>query len=110
MEFRVWAPAAHRVVLHCGADPDSTSVPMSTSDGQWWSAQVERAGHGTDYGFSLDGDERVLPDPRSRWQPGGVHGRSRVYDHGRFAWGDAAWTGRQLPGAVVYELHVGTFT
>ncbi|MFD0576376.1 malto-oligosyltrehalose trehalohydrolase [Dactylosporangium darangshiense] len=81
-----------------------------TPDGQWWAAEDPAAGHGTDYGFALDDDERVLPDPRSRWQPGGVHERSRVYDHDRFAWGDAAWTGRQLAGAVVYELHVGTFT
>jgi maltooligosyltrehalose trehalohydrolase len=39
-----------------------------------------------------------------------VHGPSRVYDHAAFAWSDHAWTGRQLPGAVLYEMHVGTFT
>ena len=39
-----------------------------------------------------------------------MHGPSRVYDHSAFAWTDGAWTGRQLPGAVLYELHVGTFT
>ncbi|WP_432825310.1 malto-oligosyltrehalose trehalohydrolase [Dactylosporangium sp. CA-092794] len=104
MEFRVWAPAAHRVTLHCGTE----SIPM-TADGQWWTAE-RPAEHGTDYGFSLDEGERVLPDPRSRWQPAGVHERSRVYDHTRFAWDDAGWTGRQLAGGVVYELHVGTFT
>ncbi|WP_432972946.1 malto-oligosyltrehalose trehalohydrolase [Dactylosporangium sp. CA-233914] len=105
MEFRVWAPAAHRVVLHSGTE----AIPM-TADGQWWTARDPAAGHGTDYGFALDDDERVLPDPRSRRQPGGVHGRSRVYDHARYSWGDAAWTGRQLAGSVIYELHVGTFT
>src|SRR4051812_13000016 len=105
MEFRVWAPSARRVVLHSG----TAAIPM-TADGQWWTAQDPHAGEGTDYGFALDDDEQVLPDPRSRWQPDGVHGRSRVYDHDRYAWGDAAWTGRQLAGSVVYELHVGTFT
>ncbi|WP_433204742.1 malto-oligosyltrehalose trehalohydrolase [Dactylosporangium sp. CS-047395] len=105
MEFRVWAPSARRVVLHSG----TAAIPM-TADGQWWTAQDPSAGHGTDYGFELDEDDKVLPDPRSRWQPDGVHGRSRVYDHDRHAWGDAAWTGRQLAGSVIYELHVGTFT
>ncbi|GAA2343984.1 malto-oligosyltrehalose trehalohydrolase [Dactylosporangium salmoneum] len=105
MEFRVWAPAARRVVLHSGTE----AIPM-TADGQWWTAEDPGAGHGTDYGFALDDDERVLPDPRSRRQPGGVHGRSQVYEHDRFAWGDAGWTGRQLAGSVLYELHVGTFT
>jgi len=51
-----------------------------------------------------------VPDPRSRWQPDGVHGLSRLYDTQAYEWGDAAWTGRQLAGSVVYELHVGTFT
>ncbi|MEU7874030.1 malto-oligosyltrehalose trehalohydrolase [Dactylosporangium sp. NPDC049140] len=105
MEFRVWAPSARRVILHSG-----TAAISMTADGQWWTAQDPSAGDGTDYGFALDDDERVLPDPRSRRQPGGVHERSRVYDHGRFDWGDGAWTGRQLAGSVIYELHVGTFT
>jgi maltooligosyltrehalose trehalohydrolase len=39
-----------------------------------------------------------------------VHGLSRVYDHTAFAWTDDGWTGRQLAGSVLYELHVGTFT
>ncbi|WP_426504150.1 malto-oligosyltrehalose trehalohydrolase [Dactylosporangium sp. McL0621] len=105
MEFRVWAPSARRVTLHSG-----TAAISMTADGQWWTAQDPSAGDGTDYGFALDDDERVLPDPRSRRQPAGVHERSRVYDHGRFDWGDGAWTGRQLAGSVIYELHVGTFT
>ena len=31
-------------------------------------------------------------------------------DPASFAWSDGAWTGRQLAGGVIYELHVGTFT
>ena len=52
----------------------------------------------------------VLPDPRSRWQPDGVHGWSRTFDPDAFNWTDETWTGRQLAGGVIYELHVGTFT
>ena len=63
-----------------------------------------------DYGYRLDGSDRVLPDPRSRRQPDGVHGWSRTYDSDSFAWTDHRWTGRQLAGGVIYELHVGTFT
>jgi maltooligosyltrehalose trehalohydrolase len=39
-----------------------------------------------------------------------VHGPSRVVDHNAFEWHDAAWQGPPLSGAVIYELHVGTFT
>jgi maltooligosyltrehalose trehalohydrolase len=73
----------------------------------WWTADVS-LGHGDDYAFVLDGVP--LPDPRSRWQPNGVHAASRLYDHDVFGWRDAAWQGVQLPGSVVYEMHIGTFT
>jgi maltooligosyltrehalose trehalohydrolase len=79
-----------------------------TGDGTF-ELEVPDAGHGTDYAFSLDGDD-PLPDPRSAWQPDGVNGPSRVFDASRYGWGDSGWAGRDLLGAVVYELHVGTFT
>jgi maltooligosyltrehalose trehalohydrolase len=87
---------------------------LTQAAGGWWSAEVPDAGPGTDYAFRLDGAQQgadaELPDPRSRWQPSGVHGRSRTVDHSRFAWTDAAWRGVSLAGSVLYELHVGTFT
>ncbi|MEU4567788.1 malto-oligosyltrehalose trehalohydrolase [Micromonospora sp. NPDC023956] len=106
-EFTVWAPEAGRVRLRITGDADRE---MTAAPGGWWRAEVPDAGPGTDYAFLLDDDDRALPDPRSPWQPAGVHGPSRVYDHAAFAWSDQGWTGRQLPGSVLYELHVGTFT
>ena len=73
-----------------------------------WSVDVA-VSHGDDYAFVVDGGS-PLPDPRSRWQPRGVHAPSRFYDHDLFPWNDAAWHGIQLPGSIVYELHIGTFT
>jgi maltooligosyltrehalose trehalohydrolase len=83
-------------------------------DGWWTPAGPEPLGT-VDYGYALqegpDGSRsEVLPDPRARRLPNGVHERSRTFDRGAHAWGDAGWTGRQLAGSVVYELHVGTFT
>jgi maltooligosyltrehalose trehalohydrolase len=115
-EFRVWAPTAEKVRLVIGDDRHE----MAMIEGGWWLVDVPAAGPGTDYWFQLGDDEQRLPDPRSAWQPEGVHGPSRVYDQNAFTWTDRGWadrswagrtwTGRQLPGAVVYELHVGTFT
>ena len=66
-----------------------------------------------DYAFSVDGGE-PRPDPRSAWQPHGVHGPSRTFDTGAHEWADSTWAGPQQGlgtlGGVVYELHVGTFT
>ncbi len=118
--FEVWAPAASRVRVRHGAAgdparPSDPSDPAGTADlapdeDGWWRLDVPDAGPGTDYAFLLDDSEEPLPDPRARWLPRGVHGASRLYDDGAFAWTDHAWTGRQLPGAVLYELHIGTFT
>ena len=107
MTFRVWAPTAARVdvVIEGLAGP----VAMTRSTGGWWEAVVDDAPAGTDYRFSVDGGD-ARPDPRSAWQPQGVHGPSRVVDHGAFSWTDGRWHGFHLPAAVLYELHVGTFS
>ncbi|GAB2565765.1 malto-oligosyltrehalose trehalohydrolase [Kribbella endophytica] len=102
--FSVWAPDASVVSLVLG----ESLVEMTLTDG-WWSVEVADAGHGTDYAFSVDGRD-PMPDPRSAWQPEGVHGPSRVFDASRFGWSDSAWSGRDVRGAVFYELHLGTFT
>ncbi|MGB3440172.1 MAG: malto-oligosyltrehalose trehalohydrolase [Actinophytocola sp.] len=105
-DFSVWAPERDRVRLTLGPSVHD----MTRDDRGWWHADVPGAEDGTDYAFLLDDDETPLPDPRSAWQPAGVHGPSRRYTHDAFAWTDADWTGRALAGGVVYELHVGTFT
>ncbi|MGC4896805.1 malto-oligosyltrehalose trehalohydrolase [Micromonospora sp. DT31] len=106
-EFTVWAPQAARVRLR---RPDVADQEMRSGPDGWWRAEAPDAGPGADYAFLLDDDEQALPDPRSAWQPAGVHGPSRLYDHAAFGWTDDAWTGRHLPGSVLYELHIGTFT
>ena len=82
---------------------------MQHASGGWWEADVSDAGPGTDYGFVLDG-AGPFPDPRSPWQPAGVHGPSRSVDHTAFPWTDRGWRAAPLASAVLYELHVGTFT
>ncbi|HEY8828934.1 MAG TPA: malto-oligosyltrehalose trehalohydrolase [Jatrophihabitantaceae bacterium] len=100
----VWAPGAARV----RAVVAGNSVELGAGPDGWWSGAD--AAPGTDYAFLLGDDDEPLPDPASRWQPHGVHGASRVYDQTAYPWGDVAWRGRELPGGVIYELHVGTFT
>ena len=102
--FEVWAPTADRVRLEIAAETHD----LTARDAGWWHAEAA-VEHGTDYAYLID-DDTALPDPRSRWQPHGVHGPSRYYDHNRYQWSDQSWTGRQLAGCVLYEMHVGTFT
>ncbi|MEU0136264.1 malto-oligosyltrehalose trehalohydrolase [Streptomyces sp. NPDC006296] len=105
MQFEVWAPGAGSAAL-CTAGGRRTMERDALRPG-WWTAEAEASG-GDRYGFSLDGGP-VLPDPRSRRQPDGPDGESAVVDQDAYAW-RTVWAGRGLPGAVLYELHVGTFT
>ncbi|MFG3505411.1 malto-oligosyltrehalose trehalohydrolase [Streptomyces sp. NPDC047821] len=106
MLFEVWAPQAEeRVELQLQGvthllerDPER--------DG-WWTAEAEAA-DGARYGYALDGGP-VLPDPRSRRQPDGPDGLSAVVDHAAHTWRHDP-PARGLRGAVLYELHIGTYT
>jgi maltooligosyltrehalose trehalohydrolase len=101
----VWAPKPERVELQLGDE----RLPMSRDERDWWSVDLPPSQEHLDYAFVLDGGD-PRPDPRSPWQPHGVHGPSRRVDHDAFPWTDSLWRGLPLAGAVLYELHVGTFT
>ena len=106
-QFEVWAPKAKKVSVQVNGNLYSMQGP---DDRSYWHASIEQAGPGSDYGFVLDDDPKAYPDPRSQWQPNGVHGLSRVYDQSKFEWHDSGWQASPLPSAIVYEMHVGTFT
>ncbi len=103
--FRVWAPKPERVELLIGEQ----RLPMVPGETGWWELAVDDAGPGTRYRFSLDGGPG-RPDPRSAFQPEGIDGPSELVDHRGFVWTDRGWRGIPLAGAVLYELHVGTFS
>jgi maltooligosyltrehalose trehalohydrolase len=107
VHFRVWAPSRDHVEIVVEGGPAGR---LELEAGGYFSGFFPEAAAGTHYRFRLDGEDRLYPDPASRFQPGGPHGPSEVVDPGAFAWTDADWRGASLPGQVLYELHVGTFT
>jgi len=107
MRPAVWAPDRRRVRAVVDGRPAELS-PDPDRPG-WWQL-AEDLSPGTRYGYLLDDSATPLPDPRSRRLPDGVHGLTEVYDSDAHRWSDAGWAGRDLDGAVIYELHVGTFT
>lgn len=105
----VWAPLPQSVSVVV----DGVEIPLDQGEEGWWRLPEDRrdvAVPGASYGYRLDGAATLVPAPRSRWQPDGVHGLSRLYNPAEYQWKDQDWTGRQLAGAIIYELHVGTFT
>jgi maltooligosyltrehalose trehalohydrolase len=84
-------------------------IEMSRDSNGWWHAELNLELARADYAFSLNGGQ-PLPDPRSPFQPHGVHGFSRPVDHSSFQWRHAQWQPAPLSSAIIYECHIGTFT
>ena len=103
MRPEVWAPNASTVTLVLPGSEE----PMTRAEWGWFRSDHDLA-PGTRYAFRLDGGP-PLPDPRSLSQPDGVHASSAVVDPAIFT-RESHWEGRNLRGAVLYELHIGTFT
>lgn len=109
---RVWAPDHNQVELVLENLPGSQKQPvvlaMPAAEQGYFELATE-APAGTLYRFRLEGGP-PLADPASRFQPQGPEGPSQVVDPASFSWTDDIWKGVQLPGQVLYEMHVGTFT
>ena len=109
VRFRLWAPALSAVQLALNG-PDVTSTrAMSAVGGGWFELDCPDARAGSRYRFLVDKGIRI-PDPASRANPDDVHGASSVVDPSAFDWQDDDWHGRPWEEAVMYELHVGTFS
>ena len=108
VRFRLWAPMAQKVALRL-ENGESRSISLSRLENGWFELIAPEAGVGSLYRFQIDGEVKV-PDPASRFQPNDVHGPSQVVGPSQFPWSDDDWRGRRWEEAVIYELHVGTFT
>jgi maltooligosyltrehalose trehalohydrolase len=109
VRFRLWAPSCEKVALCLADGPRERMLPMGACGNGWFELTAPRTGAGTRYRFEVN-DGLCVPDPASRFNPDDVHGASEVIDPADFDWQDAAWRGRPWEEAVIYELHVGTFS
>jgi len=106
--FRLWAPGAARMDLETTSGGVASGMAMTALDAGWFEAHVAHAPAGTRYAYRTGGAR--IPDPASRFNPDDVHGASMVVDPLAFEWKDGGWSGRAWEEAVIYELHIGTFT
>ncbi len=109
VRFRLWAPGASKVDLCLDGRNRSVHLPLEQLEQGWFELVTGAAKPDAQYRFRINGAQDI-PDPASRFQPHDVHGPSEVIDPQAFEWNDQSWKGRPWEEAVVYELHVGTFT
>jgi len=105
-KFRLWAPGKDGVALI--ATRERRPLPMRRGDEGWFELETDAVPIDGEYAFKIDG--RAVPDPAARAQSGDVHGPSRLIDPRGYVWRTVDWRGRPWEEAVIYELHVGTFT
>ena len=106
VRFRLWAPGVGAVALQVDAEE---AAPMLAVEDGWFELINPRARAGSRYGFLLPDGLRV-PDPASRSNPDDVHAPSEVIDPAAYTWQNHDWRGRPWEEAVIYELHIGTFS
>lgn len=109
VRFALWAPGVEKVMLEHGPDASAHAHQMMRSADGWHRLTLPGAQAGDNYRYSLPDGLRA-PDPASRCNPGDVHGASQVMDPHAYLWRNGTWRGRPWQEAVIYELHVGTFT
>jgi maltooligosyltrehalose trehalohydrolase len=105
IHFRVWAPLRRSVELVT----TQGAISLDREDDGYFSVLTDEVRDGDSYRFRLDGGD-AFPDPASRYQPEGPHGPSQVVDASTFPWSDDTWSGVELAGQILYEIHIGTFT
>lgn len=105
VSFNLWAPTARSVeLLEVGQPPRK----MPRDDDGWYQLLSPTAHVGTRYQFRINGD-LVVPDPASFFQPDDVGAASEVIDTAALR-DSLLYPGRPWAEAVIYELHVGTFS
>lgn len=100
----VWAPLCKKAELAVSGK----ILPLDRHEFGYWRMESRDIKPGDHYKFSIDG--KLLPDPASRAQPGGVHDASMAIDMRDFAWTDGDWLNPPMESYIIYELHTGTFT
>ena len=106
--FSVWAPLKNEMILHL-VHPREEKLAMQKGADGYFTLKVPGVCAGTQYYFIPEG-ETDTPDPRSLYQPNGVHGASEIVDHHDYDWQDTDWKGLPFKDLVMYELHIGSFT
>ena len=102
--FRVFAPLKTHLSVLLVEPP--ARIPLRADALGYWQGDTERLPPGTLYWLEVDGQR--FPDPASHYQPQGVHGPSMVVD--AMPAHSPGWTGVKMEDAILYELHLGTFT
>src|SRR5262245_37597650 len=108
VRFRPWAPIAKSVDVLLFKDGAPQALPMEQKADGWFELISHAAHAGSRYKFRIDSGVQV-PDPAARANED-IEGASVVVDSLKYEWHSGSWPCRPWHEAVIYELHVGTFT
>lgn len=109
VEFRVWAPFAHRVQL-VSDYYETSGIDLNNENDGYWSCFIDEAEAGYNYLYLIDTANGPVyrNDPRARVLTAAEGGLS-VVAASDFDWGDDVYMPVPKEKQVLYELHIGTF-
>ena len=105
-DFAVWAPQRDRVRVQL----DGVTHAMTPRRGGLVAGRAWTRPRAPATPTCSTTTPRRCPTPAPAASPTACTARRSSTTTSAFFWTDRSWTGRQLPGSVLYELHVGTFT
>ena len=113
IEIRIWAPALDVCTLELtdcvGDNSNRELVELVRRPDGFHSGLLPERFENYLYQIVLPCGKRI-PDPMALENIGGVHGKSIIDRSGAARRCNDNWTGTPIDEAIIYELHVGTFT
>lgn len=103
--FKIFAPFCDSLAIEL--DDSHQRIKLNKYPDHYFKADISPLPEGTMYWLVKNGTE-FLPDPYSHYQPCDVHGPSMI----TFPQPPKknGWRGIDIKDAIIYELHLGTFT
>ena len=103
--FRIFAPYTHSLSVQC--TDTGKNYKLSKGDSGWFEGILPDFSEGTRY-LLIKNENDYFPDPSSHYQPEGPHAPSQVAFPIKVK--DSSWRGISISDAIIYELHLGTFS
>jgi maltooligosyltrehalose trehalohydrolase len=103
--FRIFAPFCKTLAIEI--DRTHEHFELNKQDDGYFTTTIRALKKGSLYWLVKNGTE-YLPDPNSKYQPFDVHSASMITKIEKADF--SQWTGIDYKDAIIYELHLGTFS
>ncbi|MDY5779294.1 MAG: malto-oligosyltrehalose trehalohydrolase [Succinivibrionaceae bacterium] len=103
--YRIFAPFCDSLTIEL--DKTHEKIELQKDSNGYFDSKIKTLPNGTLY-WLIKNNKDYLPDPTSKYQPFDVHSASQITEIEKV--NNQNWKGIDYKDAIIYELHIGTFT